>query len=153
MCIRDSNIHTYALHTYRVHTLHTLHTHYRHYTHTHDPLHNYTTIYTTDTSSALVCISEPQRGPTGGGGIIDRARCAVFWVLSRRLPPGSRLWLIFPSPREGRQEGCESLISPGELRFGCPREGRQEGCESLASPGVLRFGCSPDVSLQDLGSG
>jgi len=45
--------------------------------------------------------SEPQRGPTGGGGIIDRARCAVFWVLSRRFSPGSRLWLVFPSPREG----------------------------------------------------
>ena len=63
--------------------------------------------------------------------IIAVARCAAFLVLPRRLPPGSRLWLVFPSPREGRQEGIESWPSPG----------------------VLRFGCSPDVSPQDLGSG
>ena len=30
----------------------------------------------------------------------------------RRLPPGSRLWLVFLSPREGRQEPLESLPSP-----------------------------------------
>ena len=56
-------------------------------------------------------------------------RCAAILVLSRRLSPGSRLWLIFPSPREG------------------------EGCESLLPPGVLRFLCFPDVSPQELGSG
>ena len=30
-------------------------------------------------------------------------RVAPFSVLTRRLPIGSRLWLVFPSPREGRQ--------------------------------------------------
>ena len=123
--------HTHNIIHYR-HTHYTLHNniHYRHYTHTHYKVHNNIWYFRAperadrsvwnhcprpvccvlgapQTSppriSALAGISEPQRGPTGGGGIIGRARCAVFWVLSRRLPPGSRLWLVFPSPRESQQ--------------------------------------------------
>ena len=52
--------------------------------------------------------------------------CGVtILVLPRHVPPGSRLWLVFPSRREGRQEAGESLVWPV----------------------VLRFQCSPDVSL------
>ena len=68
--------------------------------------------------SALAGTSEPRRGLTGGGGIPRRSS-------------GSRLWLVRPSIREGRQEEEESLVQPV----------------------VLRFQGSPDVSLQDLGSG
>ena len=51
--------------------------------------------------SALAGISEPPRGPTVAVGIIGHSENLPG--LPRRLPPGSRLWLVFPSPREGRQ--------------------------------------------------
>ena len=62
--------------------------------------------------SALARISEPQRGPTGGYRIIGLACGAAILVLPRRPPLGSRLWLVFPSSREGRQEGLGSLSLP-----------------------------------------
>ena len=76
--------------------------------------------------------------------MIDPACGAAILVLPRRLPPGSRLWLVFPSPREGRQEDIESLALPNAPRtspsrkevFPISREGRQEGRGSLFLPRI-----------------
>ena len=45
------------------------------------------------------------------------------------------------------------MVWYGMTGFPSPREGRQWIQESLLTPAVVRFGCSPDVSLQDVGSG
>ena len=80
--------------------------------------------------SALAGISEPQRGPTGGYRIIGLACGAAILVLPRRLPPGSRLWLVFLSSREGRQEGMGSLFLP---RISVIHLISQSASQSLAS--------------------
>ena len=92
--------------------------------------------------SALAGISEPQRGPTGGGLIIGPARCAAFWVLPRRLPPGSAIWVL------------RRRLPPGSrlsMSFRSRREGRQVGI-------IIGLACGAAISVfprrvpQDLGS-
>ena len=119
--IHSTHYTRYTHYRHYTHTHYTLHNniHYRHYTHTHYKVHNNIwyvraperadrrvsnhlacpvccVFGAPQTSppriSALAGISEPQRGPTGGYRVIGLARCAAFWVLPRRLLPGSRLW-------------------------------------------------------------
>ena len=90
-------------------------------------------------------------------------------VLPRRLPPGSRLWLDFRVPERadsrrlnhGRTTECSNFSAPQTspsrvsalAGFPSPRESQQWSLESSPHHGGRRFQCSPDVSLQDLGSG
>ena len=87
------------------------------------------------------CISEPQRGPTVGGGIMVLRRHVAFSVLPRRLPPGSRLRLYFRAPERANsrrdnhtrmtaQTDFSALqTSPSRISapavFPSPREGQQ----------------------------
>ena len=63
-------------------------------------------------------ISEPQRGATVGVGIIRKRRHVRFSVLSRRLPPGSRLRLDFRAPERGNSSRWNH--SPAASRISAP---------------------------------
>ena len=91
-------------------------------------------------------ISEPQRGPTVGVGIIPPVRIARWSLLPRRLPQESRLWLDFRAPERanssrwnhGRTTAVTDFsalqTSPPRMsalaEFPSPRKGRLEGIES-----------------------
>ena len=66
------------------------------------------------------CISEPQRGPTVGRKIIRARRSAAISVLSRRLPPGSRLRLYFRAPERGNSRSLNHLSATVCCDLGAP---------------------------------
>ena len=82
---------------YTIDSTHTIHIYMLHKLHIYFYIYIY--IYSTPTSTST---------------------CSCDLRAPQTCPSGSGLWLIFPSPREGRQEGGESLPSPVVLRFECP---------------------------------